>query len=313
MNYTIVRDLDDGLCYYKDDKNNLIGEGFNNAWPFESNGLARVEKTDGNRYYINDKFETVSEGFKYAYGFSSNGLARVKKSNGKWYYINSKCETVSEGYENANEFDSNGLAMVQKSDGKGYYVNENFESVVFNNKITDKKAIEKYIESRAKEESVEEKTEESEVKNSGSGVLASGKKEENSEQTENAESTKNLGTYRKVSGEAKEVLDKFLNGEKKLIDVPDECYLDFDAVQKIFVKITYYYQNLFKRINEQIASLSGDKSPESVEKLIALEKEKNEISENKSKVLCYVSEKIAVMCMKSSFDKYLKDNPTQEQ
>jgi hypothetical protein len=278
MNYTVVRDLDDGLWYYKDDKNNLIGEGF-----------------------------------KDASDFASNGLARVKKADGKWYYINSNFETVSEGYENAYDFDSNGLAKVVKADGNWYYINENFERVVFNNKITDKKAIEKYVESRAKEEGVEEKTEESEVKNSGSGVSASGKKEENSEQTENAESTKNLGTYRKVSGEAKEVLDKFLNGEKKLIDVPDECYLDFDAVQKIFVKITYYYQNLFKRINEQIASLSGDKSPESVEKLIALEKEKNEISENKSKVLCYVSEKIAVMCMKSSFDKYLKDNPTQEQ
>jgi hypothetical protein len=278
----------DGKWYYINEKFETVSEGYEFAFNFSSNGLARVEKSDGKWYYINENFETVSEGYEFSFNFSSNGLARVEKSDWKWYYINEKFETVSEGYEYADSFSSNGLARVKKSDGEWYYINEKFERV-------------------------EEKTEESEVKNSGSGVSASSKKEKNSKQTENAESTKNLGTYRKVSGEAKEVLDKFLNGEKKLIDVPDECYLDFDAVQKIFVKITYYYQNLFKRINEQIASLSGDKSPESVEKLIALEKEKNEISENKSKVLCYVSEKIAVMCMKSSFDKYLKDNPTQEQ
>ena len=127
MEYKVVNRS--GKSYYKGEDGRLYGEGYELAYPFESNGLAIVRKEDGKWYYINEKLETVSEGFEDATEFGSNGLAIVKKEDWKWYYINEKFETVSEGYLMAHPFRSNGLAIVFKEDGKFYYINEKFETV----------------------------------------------------------------------------------------------------------------------------------------------------------------------------------------
>jgi hypothetical protein len=129
-------------------------------------------------------------------------------------------------------------------------------------------------------------------------------------QSSNSTSVKNVYN---VDGVIKDKLNKFLYGEEiSLKELPDECYLDFDAVQKIAVKITYYYQGLHKSVCEKIRKLSGDESSESVVERAKLEEEKKAIYERFNKVSANFTKKICDMYMRARFGSSLGKDTHQD-
>jgi hypothetical protein len=83
-------------------------------------------------------------------------------------------------------------------------------------------------------------------------------------------------------------------------------------VQKIAVKIIYYYRDLNENVCKKIEELSSDGSSESVIEIAKLEEEKREIYERFNKVSANFTKKICDMYMRARLGSSLGKDTHQD-